>query len=108
MFEQVSQAAEKLASNMSRRAFVGRIGQGALAVAGVLAATLAFPGLARAGDHPHVCSCGGSCSPPVKGCILLAACVSDTRPPGPAIYCEWDCSHIKGGGNGLPSYTVCA
>src|SRR5260370_35528295 len=49
MFDKVSQAAEKLATNVSRRAFLGRLGQGALATAGVLGATLAFPGQAQAG-----------------------------------------------------------
>jgi hypothetical protein len=49
MFDKVSQVAEKLATNVSRRAFLNRVGQGALVVAGVLGATLAFPGQGQAG-----------------------------------------------------------
>jgi hypothetical protein len=36
MFDKVTQAAEKVATNVSRRAFLGRLAQGALATAGVL------------------------------------------------------------------------
>jgi hypothetical protein len=53
MFDKVSQAAEKLATNVSRRAFLGRLGQGALATAGVVASMLAFDAVARA--EPGLC-----------------------------------------------------
>jgi hypothetical protein len=48
MFDKVSQAAEKAATNVSRRAFLGRLGKGALTTAGVLGAMLAFGGKAQA------------------------------------------------------------
>jgi hypothetical protein len=48
MFDKVSQAAEKVATNVSRRAFLGRLGKGALATAGVLGGMLAFAGEAKA------------------------------------------------------------
>jgi hypothetical protein len=62
MFDKVSQAAEKLATNVSRRAFLGRLGQGALTTAGVVGAMLAFGGEARANrhaPHPSVCTTRG-------------------------------------------------
>jgi hypothetical protein len=49
MFDRVSKAAEKLANNVSRRAFMGGLGKGALALAGAMGAMLAFPALVRAG-----------------------------------------------------------
>jgi hypothetical protein len=52
MFDRVSQAAERLATDVSRRAFLSRLGQGALAAAAVLGAMLAFPRAASAGDCP--------------------------------------------------------
>jgi hypothetical protein len=52
MFDNVSQVAEKLATNVSRRAFLGRLGQGAVVLAGAMGAMLAFPGLGQA----HGCS----------------------------------------------------
>jgi hypothetical protein len=48
MFEKVSQAAERLATRASRRDFLGRLGKGALALAGVLGGVLALPGGAQA------------------------------------------------------------
>ena len=53
MFDRVSDAAEKLATNVSRRAFLGRLGKGALTLAGAMGALLALPGMARAG----ACGC---------------------------------------------------
>jgi hypothetical protein len=55
MFDRVSEAAEKLANNVSRRAFMGGLGKGALALAGAMGAMLAFPALVRAGGY---CPCG--------------------------------------------------
>lgn len=68
MFDKIGQAAEKLAVNVSRRAFLGRLGQGAMAVAGVLAGLAALPEEARAGTRilyqcayvtPYGAGCGG-------------------------------------------------
>ena len=54
MFDKVSQAAEKLATHVSRRDFLGRVGRGALVFAGAMGALLAFPGLghAKGGAYP--------------------------------------------------------
>jgi hypothetical protein len=48
MFDRVGSLAEKVATNVSRRAFLGGLGQGALAVAGGMAALLAFPQVVQA------------------------------------------------------------
>ncbi len=48
MFDKVSQAAEKVATNVSRRAFLGRLGQGALATVGVLGGMHLLAGRAQA------------------------------------------------------------
>jgi hypothetical protein len=56
MFEKVSQAAERLATHASRRVFLGQLGKGALALAGVLGGVLAFPGRAQAGAKVYCCS----------------------------------------------------
>ncbi len=68
MFDRVSEAAEKLATNVSRRAFLGRMGQGALGLAAVIGGMLAIPSQARAG--------GGWCvipHPPLQGCNIYKA-----------------------------------
>jgi hypothetical protein len=57
MFDKVSQVAEKLATNVSRRAFLGRLGQGALVVAGAMGAMVAFPGLGQAKGCSGPCPC---------------------------------------------------
>ena len=75
MFDKVSQAAEKLATNVSRRAFLGRLGQGALATAGVLGAMLAFPGQAQA-DPPQATCCVCRYLGPMGQYIYTYACVA--------------------------------
>jgi hypothetical protein len=59
MFERFTEAAEKLATNVSRRAFMGRFGKGALAVTGALVALFASPGTALAGKK-NCCYYGNS------------------------------------------------
>ena len=61
MFDKVSQAAEQVAINVSRRAFMGRLGQGALATAGVLGTMLVFGGKAGATGPCAYCSKGSWC-----------------------------------------------
>ncbi len=56
MFEKVSQAAERVATGLSRRGFLGRLGRGALGVAAALGGVLALPGQARAAGGR--CCCG--------------------------------------------------
>jgi hypothetical protein len=48
MFERVGSLAERVATNVSRRAFLGRLGQGALGLAAIFGGVLALPSQARA------------------------------------------------------------
>jgi hypothetical protein len=92
MFDKVSQVAEKLATNVSRRAFLGRLGRGALVLAGAMGAMLAFPGLGQAhgcANGPCPCCCylcpdgtvytvkadpQGTCKKTYKGCPFASTC----------------------------------
>jgi hypothetical protein len=65
MFDKVGQVAERMATNVSRRAFIGGLGKGALAVAGAMGAMIAFPGLVQAR--------GCSCSNGVYICLYACA-----------------------------------
>ena len=57
MFGKLSQAAEQLATNVSRRQFLGRLGGGALALATALGGLLALPAVAHGKrPPPAVCS----------------------------------------------------
>jgi hypothetical protein len=60
VFEKMSRAAERLATNVSasRRGFLGRVGQAALGVAGVFAGLLALPREARAATRSGYCQAG--------------------------------------------------
>lgn len=49
MFEKLMQAAEQLATGVSRRQFLGRLGRAALAAAAVVGGAAAMAGEARAG-----------------------------------------------------------
>jgi hypothetical protein len=64
MFEKIGRLAETAATkvSVSRRGFLGRLGQGALAMTGVLGGLLAIPAAARAGGN-YVC-CTWVCSRP--------------------------------------------
>jgi hypothetical protein len=67
MFEKVSQVAERVASLASRRAFLGKLGRGALAMVGLLGGLLALPSRADAG--PYHCYCSyDSYSGRITGC----------------------------------------
>jgi hypothetical protein len=83
MFDKVSQTAERLATNVSRRAFLGRLGKGALGMAAAVGGLIAFPKQAQAGCYysPACCiwDCGGSfvtnrCSKQSKHCRLVSDC----------------------------------
>jgi hypothetical protein len=51
MFDKISDAAGKLATDVSRRAFLGRLGESALGLAAAIGGILAFPTHARAGNQ---------------------------------------------------------
>ncbi len=57
MFDKIGDAAERLATNISRRAFLGRLGQGAMAVAAAVGGVLAFPDQAEAGTGSCCLNC---------------------------------------------------
>lgn len=48
MFDRVGSLAERVATNVSRRAFLGRLGQGALALGALIGGVFALPGEAQA------------------------------------------------------------
>jgi len=52
MFEKIAQAAEQVATSVSRRQFLSRFGRSGALLAGGLACYFAFPGEARAGHRP--------------------------------------------------------
>jgi hypothetical protein len=54
MFEKLSEIAERSATSVSRRQFLGRVGRGALVAAGFMGGFLAFGAEAQAGKR--VCS----------------------------------------------------
>jgi hypothetical protein len=54
MFERVGNLAERVATNVSRRAFLGRLGQGALGLVAAIGGVLAFPADVQAGNN-HCC-----------------------------------------------------
>jgi hypothetical protein len=71
MFDKLGQAAERLATHVSRRAFLGRLGKGALVMAGVLGSVLAFGGKAQAlGCAAGLRPCGLRCCLPGDYCCL--------------------------------------
>jgi hypothetical protein len=84
MFEKFGRLAEETASKVgeSRRRFLGRLGQAALAGAAALGGVLLLPGSARAGHCYCYYNCNGQltlksvrnclqCSPTFHGCPLV-------------------------------------
>jgi hypothetical protein len=73
VFEKISRAAEKLATNVSesRRGFLARMGRAALGVAGVFAGLLALPGEAHAIRVVSACEV----APTYGGGLLTGYCV---------------------------------
>src|SRR5262249_29786450 len=57
MFDKIGDAAAKVATNVARRAFLGRLGQGALGLAAVIGGVLAFSEQAKAAGGQ--CCVGG-------------------------------------------------
>ena len=65
MFDKVSQVAEQMATNASRREFLGRFGRGAMTAAAALGGILALPTIGEAARKPRAVCDGYSYS----GCI---------------------------------------
>jgi len=63
MLEKVSHIAQQVATNVSRRQFLGRLGQSAATTAALLGGLLALPAVTHAGKRVRVCSLGsgGGC-----------------------------------------------
>lgn len=74
MFEKISQAAETLATraSMSRRGFLGRLGESALVAAGAVGGLLLTAEDVRAGARN--CCQTGKC-PPGKACVSGCRCM---------------------------------
>jgi hypothetical protein len=78
MFERIGSLAEGVATDVSRRAFFGRLGQGALGLAAVIGGVLASPVTARADQMScWCCSFAGRsylvCSKTPYGCGFVHA-----------------------------------
>lgn len=76
MLEKVTEVAERAATNVSRRGFLGRLGRGAAATAAVLGGLLALPTITQAGKKVRICSqeSGSACA----GLLVGSACLSYT------------------------------
>ena len=76
MINKVTNLAERLATNvsLSRRGFLGRLGKGALAVAGVLGGLLVFPKDGLGGPGSYVC-CTWHCGSLGGGKFLVKECL---------------------------------
>jgi hypothetical protein len=61
MFEKLSEIAERSATSVSRRQFLGHVGRGALVAAGVVGAYLAFGSEAQAGKRSRRCTVDADC-----------------------------------------------
>jgi len=98
MFEKISNAAEKLATNVSesRRSFLVRVGQAALGVTGVVAGLLALPSEAQALGLKNACVQSND--------TLTGFCIDNRR--GTCDLCE--SSRCPAGTRGQPgSFFVC-
>ncbi len=78
MFEKVSQAAEKAATNVSRRRFLGRIGRGAGVAAAAFAGLLVHASPAWAGKRTKMCHELSTLTVPTENSIR--ACIAGYSP----------------------------
>ena len=88
MIEQVSRLAEQVASGVSRRAFVRRLGRGAMATVAAMAGVLSFPGFVAAGPQARSCCGGRRCSKPGPGCKYVGEYCGSL---GFGPICYWRC-----------------
>ena len=90
MIESIGKAAEKVVAGTSRRQFLGRLGQSALAVAAAISGLLVFPATTYADKQRKCCGRARFCPQPKTGCTLISDCL----PNGGVTYCGWDCGGI--------------
>jgi hypothetical protein len=96
MLEKVTRWAEKVANHagLSRRGFLERIGQGAVALVGVLGGVLAVPAAARAMGSPCTtngdCGAGQYCAKSIGQCGGPGQCMPLPR-TCPKIRCYYAC-----------------
>jgi hypothetical protein len=90
MFERIGEAAEKVATGVSRRQFLGQWGKSALALAVAIGGLVAVPGVAQAGRRSAQCCVGGNtkCPNPSPDCKLVNNCLGVYG----VHYCQWDCN----------------
>jgi hypothetical protein len=89
MLENISKVAEAVATDVSRRAFLGRFGRGTLACAATVAGLLALPSLAHASPRTARCCLRyGFCRRPGGHCYLVNNC----HPGIGKYYCDWNCN----------------
>jgi hypothetical protein len=94
MFERVGSLAERVATEVSRRAFLGRLGQNALGLAAVIGGVLALPSKAQAADR---CCVGTNAS----GCFYYKVqaegyiCINSTSTSCSNV--PRGCTQVKGG-----------
>jgi hypothetical protein len=85
MFEKLGQAAEQMATKVSRRQFLGRLGRGAMAAAATVGGLLTLPDVAEAGARRCGPNSVGSC----RGKKVGAICNRMGRCAGaPNCYCS--------------------
>ena len=91
MIESIGKAAEKVVAGASRRQFLGRLGQSALAVVAAISGLLVFPATTYAGMQRKCCGpVNRHCRQPRAGCTLISNCL----PNGGHLYCSWDCGGV--------------
>ena len=77
MFEKVFDIAERAATNVSRRQFLGGFGRGAMTAAAGLGGLLVLAGNARAGKKIRICPAGSE--PTCVGRQENSSCTGDTE-----------------------------
>jgi hypothetical protein len=92
MFEKIGRLAEAAATNVSvsRRGFLGQLGQGALVVAGAMGGLLSVTAPLQARDGRQTCCGRYHCSPPHKGCVWTGE-LCDRSGYLIGGICNWNC-----------------
>jgi hypothetical protein len=95
MFEKLVEVAERSATRASRRQFLGRIGRGALAAAGVVGGFLAFGLEAQAGRRKPGCTSDANCP---RGHICVGGrCIKGVRGQACGVGSDQYCSGLVEG-----------